>query len=370
MKSLYFRFLSVFTAITVLSGSLIGFVCFYECEAVLKAQLSDFLGESARSVNEAIASRVGSAAGVVRAAAKKEFMASGDTAEIERYLKNAVELSDFFYNIYYFSSDAKLSAAAYSDNRDVKPYIGLDYNGFAGDSNMRGFRASAHKAIELKSPLFSNTFYSPAKKLLFTYIAPVISGGKAAGLLSAAIYANDKNFQNFITALKSHPDQFICLFDSEDRLIASTGEEASAHYSRYAALEPGKVLWNPAAEGTEACLVVKVREPGACISTLTGVGARAIKNTMANLRSKIISYTLLAIAAVIFISILFSRALIRPIKALVDGLKRVDEGVYTHRISAGGAGEIDEAIAAFNKMNEKLHKSRVIENLWNERWND
>jgi len=370
MKSLYFRFLSVFTAITVLSGSLIGFVCYYECEALLNAQLSNFIGESARSINEVIAGRVGSAAGVIRAASKKEFMAAGDTAEIERYLKNAVELSDFFYNIYYFSSDAKLSAAAYSDNLDVKPYIGLDYNGFAGDANMKGFRASALKSIELKSPLFSGTFYSPAKKLLFTYIAPVISGGKAGGLLSAAIYANDKNFQNFITALKSHPDQFICLFDSEDRLIASTGGDMASHCSRYASLETGKILWNPAAEGTEACLLVKVKEPGACISTLTGVGARAVKNTMANLRSKIISYTLLAIAAVIFISILFARALIRPVKALVDGLKRVDEGVYTHRIDSEGAGEIDEAIAAFNKMNEKLHKTRVIETLWNERWND
>ncbi len=372
VKSLYIKFLSIFTAITILIGALIGFISYFECEAVLKSQFSNSLLESSKTINNMIGDRVSAAAEIISLASQRDFVINADIDKIRQYAENAVELSNYFYNIYYFSSEAKLAVAAYSDRRDVKMYIGLDYNGFKNEPNMQNIHSSILKSIELKSPMFSGFFYSPAKKLLFTYIVPVIRNGKVNGVISAAIYANDKNFQTFINALKSNPDQFISLFDSQKRLIAATENAPAAFYTFFASLDSQKIVWRDAASDTEPCLIISRKEPNTAITTVVGINARAVGSTLANLRGKIFSYALICILSVIFISFIFAGTLVRPIKALIDGLKRVDEGVYSYRIehSGDGAGEIDDAIKAFNKMNEKLYKTKVIENIWNERWND
>ena len=370
MKSLYTRFLSVFTAITVLTGAMIGLISYYEAEAVLKSQFSTSLADGAKAINNIIGDRVVSAAGIISNISQRDFVIGADTPKIAAYIENAVELSNFFYNIYYFSSEGKLSAAAYSDKRDTKPYIGLDYNGFKDDENMRGFHSSILKSIELRTPMFSGFFYTSAKKLLFTYIVPVVRDGRVNGVISAAIYASDSNFQSFIGALKTHPDQFICLFDSEKRLIAATDNPAAGFYQSFASLETEKVVWQAGTKTVEPSLAFSVREANTGISIVVGINARAVKSTLANLRAKIFSYAIICIAAVILISFIFAGAMVRPIKSLVDGLKKVGGGAYSHHIDGGGAGEIGEAITAFNKMSEKLYKTKVIENIWNERWND
>jgi len=368
MKSLYIRFLAVFAAITFLTGAMIGIINYYECESVLKQQFSSSLLDGARTINNMIGDRVGAAVKIVRDIAQKDFLRSADTVKIQSYIENAAELSNFFYNIYYFSPEGKLTAAAYSDRRDVRDYLNLNFNDFKNDANMTNIHSAIARAIELKSPLFSGFFYSPAKKLLFTHIVPVIEGGRVTGVLSAAIYANDRNFQSFINALKSHQDQFISLFDTEKGLIAATGNAPSGIQKDLAGLELEKAVWKNDAASNEACLVISVKEPTTGIFTVVGIRAEAVSGLLAALRGKILLYAFLCIIAVLFVSVFFAGTLIKPIILLITGLKKVDEGVYSHRIEYEAGGEMKEAIGAFNKMNEKLYKTRVIENMWNEHW--
>ena len=368
MKSLYIRFLMVFTAITVLTGALTGIINYYECETVLKQQFSNSLLDGAHTINNMIGDRVGAAVQIVRDISQKDFLKSADTPKIQSYIENAAELSNFFYNIYYFSPEGKLTAAAYSDRRDVKSYINLNFNDYKNDVNMSNIHSAIARAVELKSPLFSGFFYSSAKKLLFTFIVPVIEGGRVTGILSAAIYANDRNFQSFINALKSHPDQFISLFDTEKGLIASTSNSPEGIQKDFTGLMLEKAVWKTYAASNEACLVISVKEPTTGIFTVVGIRAEAVSALLASLRDKIFIYAILCMIAVLFISVIFAGTLIKPILLLVSGLKKVDEGIYSHRIDYSAGGEMEEAIGAFNKMNEKLYKTRVIENIWNEHW--
>ncbi|HNY11240.1 MAG TPA: cache and HAMP domain-containing protein [Candidatus Wallbacteria bacterium] len=368
MNSLYIRFLAVFTAITVLTGALIGIINYYECESVLKQQFSNSLLDGAHTINNMIGDRVGAAVKIIRDISRKDFLRSADTAKIQSYIESAAELSNFFYNIYYFTPEGKLTAAAYSDRRDVKTYLGLNFNNFKNDANMSNIHASIARAIELKSPLFSGFFYSKAKKLLFTFIVPVMENGRITGILSAAIYANDRNFQSFLNALKSHPDQFISLFDTEKGLIGATGNAPPGIQKDLAGLESEKASWETGAAAGGAGLIISVKEPMTGVLTVVGIKGEAVSRLLTTLRDKIFLYAILCMIAVIFISFIFARTLIKPLVLLISGLKSVGEGIYSHKIEYKTGGEIEEAISAFNKMNEKLYKTRVIENIWNEHW--
>lgn len=370
MKSLYTMFLSAFTAVAVVSGSLIGLISYYESEAVLRGQFSDSISAGARTISNMIGARISSAARIVRDMSQRDFVIGADAAKIKAYAENAVELSDYFYNIYYFSAEGKLSVAAYSDKRDPGPYIGLDYNGFGADENMRGFHASVKKAVEQRAPAFSGFFYTSARKLLFTYIVPVVRDGKVNGLISAAIYASDDNFLNFINALKADPDRFICLFDSEKRLIASTDNPFTSIYGQLASMEAEKVSWRSLTGSAGSCLAVGFRDPATGIYTVAGMSAAAVTKALSELRGKIFSYALLCVALVVLASFLFAATMVRPVKSLIDGLKKIAGGAYSHRIDESAAGELGEAVAAFNKMSEKLYKTKIIENIWNEKWNE
>ncbi len=66
----------------------------------------------------------------------------------------------------------------------------------------------------------------------------------------------------------------------------------------------------------------------------------------------------IAILATIINAYFMARALGKPITQLVEGTNRLAEGDLTHRVSVHSRDEIGQLAASFNKMAEKLKKSR------------
>ena len=67
--------------------------------------------------------------------------------------------------------------------------------------------------------------------------------------------------------------------------------------------------------------------------------------------------------AAILVSILIAKVVVRPIKTLVSGVKRVADGDLDHKIVMRRHDEIGELIRSFNDMTEKLKRAKARERL-------
>lgn len=79
---------------------------------------------------------------------------------------------------------------------------------------------------------------------------------------------------------------------------------------------------------------------------------------------------LISLLLAALIGIVLSQYLIDPILALVQGIRKVADGVVSHRVpvAPGDEDELAEAGKAFNEMASQLEKNRLIEEIWTRTW--
>lgn len=74
-------------------------------------------------------------------------------------------------------------------------------------------------------------------------------------------------------------------------------------------------------------------------------------------------FVVLAVLLTLGISFLLSRYMSRPIKSLIDGLRRISAGDYSQMLPIRGRNEIDRLMFSFNKTALRLRKAQEMERL-------
>lgn len=361
MKSLYFRFIAIFVALVAAGSALAGYVSYNECSKLLRERFSASISENAAALRNSISGKLEAAERSVSAIASS--VGKLDPQAAASYLASAVRISEALYNIYYFGGDGRIVALAYADSRDLSPYSKLDFNEFRDDPNMKRVHESIGLALSSKRPVISEAFLASSGKLLFTIIAPVERTDGRPGVISAALYANEGDFRQMIDAFRTHRQAFIGL-RARGGIVGATSNFPVAL---------GKAAFPSSATGEvsigEGYMHTSLLEPLSGLAVTAGLDESAIDGLLSDLRIKIFSYSLLAAIVVTLLGTAYARTIINPIQDLVAGLSKVGEGVYSSRIENPGGGELAAAAEAFNRMNERLFKSRIIESIWNDRWN-
>ncbi len=96
----------------------------------------------------------------------------------------------------------------------------------------------------------------------------------------------------------------------------------------------------------------------------------------ARLHQEVISYALYSTFIAIFISLIASGVIIRPLRRLMEGSKQLGDGNLDYRLEVKGGDEISQLAAAFNTMaaslkernEELLRKERYIEKMLDPMW--
>jgi len=67
-----------------------------------------------------------------------------------------------------------------------------------------------------------------------------------------------------------------------------------------------------------------------------------------------------AVLVAVLISLLFSRRILQPLRAMMQASQRISEGHYDERVQVGGADELGQLAQRFNQMAEKLHQVEAM----------
>ncbi|MEW6713379.1 MAG: HAMP domain-containing protein, partial [Candidatus Riflebacteria bacterium] len=101
------------------------------------------------------------------------------------------------------------------------------------------------------------------------------------------------------------------------------------------------------------------------------LAARPWDSSMAFLNQLLLDLALVfAVALIIAVAIgyFMASSLAGGIDILVNGIRRVADGVISHRVEISGSDELAEAGSAFNEMVDTLEKHRMIDDIWSREW--
>ena len=362
-QSIYFKITILLISVTIFTGALTGFLNYMESRNVLEKQIEKSLKDNSSTIVSTFTERLNQVENVMNAITSNQYIKSSDFTGIQSYLNDVVSLSTFFHNIYYFDAGGNLKALQYADKRPITKYMGQNYNDYKKGAASDNYKA-IKKAIETKQAVYSKPFFSSSGKLIFTYIAPLFRDGKNTGVVSCGIYGNDSNIQQIMNSLRPPENGFVISYSPDKGIFAQSG-----HIPEYI-----KTSLNNYKSGSfihdRSYKIYVSNEPKTGIFIGTAIDANYSDELLRDLELKIFIYAFIAVIIVIIAGMLFANSLIIAIAELINGLKKIGEGIYSHRIEIQTNGELKDAVNSFNEMAEKLHKPELIEKIWLENWHE
>ncbi|MDN5278277.1 MAG: hypothetical protein PWR01_2242 [Clostridiales bacterium] len=350
--SLSFQIAVLFTLISMLAVIGAGSLNYLESRKLIEQQFEKSMSDIAVTISNGLNEKADSAAASIFRVAADKILVSGDKEKIKEFLRIVVESSTFFNNIYYFSPEGPIVAAAYADGRDTQKYSAEDFTTYQESDKTVAVYDNLIKARDTRTPVFSAFFKSATDRLMNTFIVPVIENDEVKGLLSCGIaFDSSSKLLNMMNDLKPHPDGFVALLSLDGKVALSAGKvpEIVASFSSFNGSEINMVK-----ESDYIQAVQRMDKTG--LGIVTGLPESVVVDLLQKLRSGTMIYTMGVGLFASLMGLVVASYLIAPISKLVSGLKNLKEGKSVKKIDCRASGEISEAIVAFNDLCEKFRK--------------
>ncbi|PKL46927.1 MAG: hypothetical protein CVV42_14635 [Candidatus Riflebacteria bacterium HGW-Riflebacteria-2] len=352
--SLYFQITVLFVLLSIFSVLGAGALNYLESRKIIIDQFNKSMLDTVSIIGSSLSGKADDAAEAIMRLSRHQVLHSADFAEIQRFLQVAVDSSSLFNNIYYFSPEGPLRAAAYADGRDVSRYVGENFLAYADQEKTHAVYLDLVRALETRTPVFSAFFKSATGILMNSFIVPVVSDdGNIVGLLSCGI-ALDSSFKllEMMKTLKPHQNGYVALIDAEGRVLLSAGDmPAELAPGRDWASREDKLV--SAAGYLQAVVSMEKTGLGVC----SGMPEAAVTGILKRLHDSNVLFTLLVGILASFAGVVAAYILVSPLTALVKGLRALQKGEVAPRISCRASGEIAEAITIYNEMREKQQRA-------------
>lgn len=208
---------------------------------------------------------------------------------------------------------------------------------------------------------------SPANNLFVPCLTAVPGeGGKFLGVLSGAISAAGLGFREMIQGLAPGRRGYVVLLDGEQRVLAATNYAPG----KVGEVFPHPIDWywgQPAVlhpRGVDLAARVPVKDVG--IDVLVALPRDEALDVLPQALFKVLAASLAALALAGVFGFWLSERLTEPVNELLDGIRKLGDGILTHRLDPQGEDELAEVGRAFNKLAESLARNRMIEEFWAE----
>ncbi|MDQ7826496.1 MAG: HAMP domain-containing protein [Candidatus Eremiobacteraeota bacterium] len=353
-------------AISLVTSLVMGVANYLEAEKVLDDTFDREINNTAYLLKQTIEGHLADARGAASVLAKNPSVQAMDSAamkEISRYFLDFVSL---FYNIYIYDREGTLRSVEYLDNIDRSETHSKNFHELRNE-----FTHVALDVLEDGKARYTEPFFRK-DQLLIAYVTPIFKGSDkaVAGLASCGIFVHNPKLSRLMKSLVPPYQGFICLLDGEGRVFGREGAipEAFTEFplkSLKANLQ-GKspLLWM---EDKPYLYTIKEIEE-AHLYVLVATSCLMKEKLFSTLLSELVAINVISFLVALLISAALGNFLVKPINALVEGIREVGKGNYSYSIHERAFGEIGEAVQSYNEMAEKLQKNRLIENLWNEKW--
>lgn len=363
--SLYFQVTVLFVLISIFSVVGAGTLNYLESRKIIVAQFTRSMNDIAHTIGSSLNDRSDDAAEAIMRISRHDVLLSQSVAEIQNFLKVAVDSSSLFNNIYYFDPAGPLKAAAYADGRDLSQYDGENFNSYADQPKTRGVYQDLVRARDTRSPVYSAFFKSFTGRLMNSFIVPVVREEKVVGLLSCGIVLDrTSKLLDMMANLKPHPQGYVALIGGDGVVLLSAGE-----VPRGFSPGPGWQKRQDSLIKESGYMQAVHRLEKADLGVCTGMPESAVADQLDRLRTTTIFFTVGVGVLASLLGIFAASVLIAPLTDLVRGLKQLRSGRAGDHIDRRASGEIAEALAVYNELSDKIKKDAMLSRTWTDLWN-
>jgi HAMP domain-containing protein len=294
--------------------------------------------------------------------------------------KQLIEIHDFldrhpyFFSCFIFKPNGDVQCMTLRNRRAPDPESGK--NPFHDKSAEASFSASAiKKVLSTGKPAFASRLISSFDQKMFLVMVPIFDFADknlVVGVMSCAISLSDPQIHEIIAEFPSDANDVLALLDLNGRLISgSSSIPANISGIKLPKTLQGENLSNPILIDLASTTYLGTL---AHFSQINGyLLAVRPKNKILGFLSQFLFDMAFVMAVAVIISIFFgfilSRSLALGINTLLDGIRRVSQGIVNHRVEIDGEDELAETGNAFNEMVANLEKHRIMEKIWTKEWN-
>jgi HAMP domain-containing protein len=360
-RSLFLEVVGAAALVAVLTGSIVGIANLRAGRAVLDQHLREGLKRDTELIRAALSERIASACTMVGATAKDPDLRGTDIHAVQIELDRRIEDATLLANLYYYAPDGTLSAVAYHDGRDIQKYLGRPLMDPAPGKSKKAATDAIEKAVKSGKAAFSRAFLDSDQLPMFVYAVPVQRPDGQA-VLSSGIKGSDPRLGHLLDVLRPAHGGFVAFVDPDLGVVVRAGDPPDD-------LDLGK-LKKDGVTALGGFMVAKADEERTGLVVVIGVPASSSRFSLEALSQDVLLSTLIAILIAALLAAGFARRLGVPLQAIVAALRSVQQGAYAHRIEVEATGELGEAVEAFNEMAGKLQRSRVIERVWSDTWDE
>ncbi|NLI79285.1 MAG: HAMP domain-containing protein [Candidatus Riflebacteria bacterium] len=287
-----------------------------------------------------------------------------------------LDINPVFYSCFIYAADGTVTSIAFRNRyrgQDER-FIGKNLLRTKG-KGMESTREAFLQVLQSGLPSFTGHIISSSDQKMMLMMVPVrdfVDTARCIGVISCAINLEGPEMKELIREYPLQGGDILQLVDQTGRMIAWRGDGlpdglvgVSLDFDRLQAQSTQPVEF---AVGDRPYLGIVTRLP-ALNSYLIAAKPRG---EILGFLHRILFDLALVLGIAFVLAIGFGYAISRPLAANVDrlleGIRRVSDGVVSHRVVVEGQDEMAQACAAFNDMVATLEKNRLMDEVWTREW--
>ncbi|MBF0407725.1 MAG: HAMP domain-containing protein [Candidatus Riflebacteria bacterium] len=306
---------------------------------------------------------------------EKVSLQSLDREKIEKDFISAFSENSCFYSLFVYDKTGKVITLSYRNrNQNDNSLIGksiakLKARKFSNRDKV------FHKVISTNSYEVCDSVWSYRNINQFLVMFPIRefdNPKNVIGVLSCGIHLEGIFFQELLRSFFRSEEGFLMLSDSYGRVIACTGEESAKGLEKISLSRPLKnsnteSVWTKILNRDYLVTITPISDLKCNI--FLAAPRDFFMGFITEILWGMLAFTIVSLIIAGFLGWLFAGRMIQPLLNLVDGIKKVSEGVLSHRIETSGNDEIATVCRSFNEMTAGLEKKNIIEEIWSRSWN-
>ncbi len=292
--------------------------------------------------------------------AKEPQIQSFSEKELKDGLNEYLTEQTFFTKLYVYDREGIIcGAAARFHKGKLDEVLGKDVNKLEVPLH-RSVAKSFNKALS------SLDVVRCADVIFLTPITDFSHPEKVIGLLAGEAVFDGSEIQDIVASYPARGNEYICILNEGGEIEAYKGE-GLARADRFILPK----IENKTAIGTyevdnggrtDLLTLSRSKSLGGWVAI--GRPAREAFDYLNDLHANFLVIILLAIVLAAGAAFYIAWSISQPIAALTEGLVKVRDGVFSHRVDVQSEDELGEASQALNMLAETFQKKRVVGSIW------
>ena len=370
-RQIRFQLLALIVGIVLLAALFIGGFVLHRVHANLTEDAIMAQRHLSNALKQGLAMKFEEIRQHLQHVAEHPLLLNPDPGKSRELLSGFLEQNPLFFSALVYDRSGTVLTAIYRNHSPVAERI-VGRNLLKAGKKYQQLIEDFQTVVKTNQPLISETVSSVRQGPLLVMNVPVRPFDRPDTLvrvLSLGIHLNGAVLQQTLSRF-APPNGFLALIDRQGTILARAGSDLPADLSGIV-LDPMPEEHTPQSAWTTLDgrdMLVSARSfPDLQAVLMIGRSREAVLGRVSELSQQLLILGLVAVFLAMGTSLVLADRFITQILRLIEGIRKVGDGILSWRIGELTEDELGEAGRAFNTMADRLERNRLIEELWRQR---